>query len=321
MKFNSDIFGQAHPRAGGENSSAWWTVPLGRGSSPRGRGKQRIGLQSEEKGGLIPARAGKTLWWTRASRPARAHPRAGGENSRSSQALSPSEGSSPRGRGKLDVGGREDGFGRLIPARAGKTFVHLGGHPGRKAHPRAGGENPAEGTDRELDAGSSPRGRGKRGRESPRCGHGRLIPARAGKTSRGGANRRELTAHPRAGGENSARRLRLLLSQGSSPRGRGKPMSRAWRCGPDGLIPARAGKTFVILSCSWRSTAHPRAGGENSSPIALRADVQGSSPRGRGKLCVMTCPTDLKGLIPARAGKTLSDLRFYRADRSDLGNP
>ena len=50
------------------------------GSSPRGRGKQRIGLQSEEKGGLIPARAGKTAIMGPASIPPAAHPRAGGEN-------------------------------------------------------------------------------------------------------------------------------------------------------------------------------------------------------------------------------------------------
>jgi len=29
----------AHPRAGGENSGDWWTIPIGRVSSPRGRGK------------------------------------------------------------------------------------------------------------------------------------------------------------------------------------------------------------------------------------------------------------------------------------------
>ena len=28
-----------------------------------------------------------------------------------------------------------------------------------------------------------------------------------------------------------------------------------------------------------------------------------------------------EGLIPAHAGKTLPDLRFYCADRSDLGKP
>ena len=152
---------KAHPRAGGENSSAWWTVPLGRGSSPRGRGKQRIGLQSEEKGGLIPARAGKTLWWTRASRPARAHPRAGGENSRSSQALSPSEGSSPRGRGKHGAGQLRLNKAGLIPARAGKTETRPRRPSAAWAHPRAGGENQLIDEIVRSDQGSSPRGRGK----------------------------------------------------------------------------------------------------------------------------------------------------------------
>ena len=50
----------------------------------------------------------------------------------------------------------------LIPAGAGKTWAAAAGHGLYPAHPRVGGENPAEGTDRELDAGSSPRGRGKR---------------------------------------------------------------------------------------------------------------------------------------------------------------
>ena len=214
---------RAHPRAGGENKPVSNAKPVTGGSSPRGRGKQRIGLQSEEKGGLIPARAGKTLWWTRASRPARAHPRAGGENSRSSQALSPSEGSSPRGRGKLDVGGREDGFGRLIPARAGKTDTSRNGFELRGAHPRAGGENLTGAIGSVSDAGSSPRGRGKPGITSADGQTYRLIPARAGKTRGHRENSSSDRAHPRAGGENNSLTATDSQPPGSSPRGRGKP--------------------------------------------------------------------------------------------------
>ena len=255
---------RAHPRAGGENKPVSNAKPVTGGSSPRGRGKQRIGLQSEEKGGLIPARAGKTLWWTRASRPARAHPRAGGENSRSSQALSPSEGSSPRGRGKLDVGGREDGFGRLIPARAGKTshFVHVGVFRG--AHPRAGGENWARRQSASSRSGSSPRGRGKHGRPAVQHRAPGLIPARAGKTTRGGEAPCRCAAHPRAGGENGLRCSQKASSVGSSPRGRGKRLVENGAGQLRRLIPARAGKT-TTRPCLTRSlTAHPRAGGENS---------------------------------------------------------
>ena len=48
---------------------------------------------------------------------------------------------------------------------------------------------------------------------------------------------------------------------------------------------------------------------------------RGSSPLTRGKHCARRCRRLCPGLIPAHAGKTLPDLRFYRADRSDLGKP
>ena len=47
----------------------------------------------------------------------------------------------------------------------------------------------------------------------------------------------------------------------------------------------------------------------------------GSSPLTRGKLGALGDSDDLVRLIPAHAGKTLPDLHFYRADRSDLGKP
>ena len=50
-----------------------------------------------------------------------------------------------------------------------------------------------------------------------------------------------------------------------------------------GLIPARAGKTADSQRLSALTTAHPRAGGENSLVGAIVAMFIGSSPRGRGK--------------------------------------
>ena len=47
----------------------------------------------------------------------------------------------------------------------------------------------------------------------------------------------------------------------------------------------------------------------------------GSSPLTRGKRMDRRANTRRQGLIPAHAGKTLPDLRFYCADRSDLGKP
>ena len=70
------------------------------------------------------------------------------------------------------------------------------------------------------------------------------------------------------------------------------------------LIPARAGKTLSRSKKSARRRAHPRAGGENDSGLGILRDGVGSSPRGRGKHVWSDAAERVKGLIPARAGKT-----------------
>ena len=108
---------------------------------------------------------------------------------------------------------------------------------------------------------------------------------------------------------------------GSSPRGRGKLCAIRACVREGGLIPARAGKTLKHAQNALLAPAHPRAGGENVVRNDVAGEGRGSSPRGRGKLVLNRVHVTCLRLIPARAGKTLSDLRFYRADRSDLGNP
>ena len=130
-----------------------------------------------------------------------------------------------------------------------------------------------------------------------------------------------MRAHPRAGGENNLPLIRGLKDDGSSPRGRGKLQEDVFQGREGRLIPARAGKTQSRPADTRMSLAHPRAGGENLRRFFLCGSSIGSSPRGRGKLDRAAPSGSCAGLIPARAGKTLSDLRFYRADRSDLGNP
>ena len=135
------IMYRAHPRAGGENFHAQMTGAIPWGSSPRGRGKHRAHDSHGARGRLIPARAGKTVSRISCRRSTAAHPRAGGENEAAIQAGADTAGSSPRGRGKRLRGGRVLFRPRLIPARAGKTTVQVGGLGLRAAHPRAGGEN------------------------------------------------------------------------------------------------------------------------------------------------------------------------------------
>ena len=234
-------------------------------------------------------------------------------------------GSSPRVRGKPGNAGVYGNAGGLIPARAGKT-----GHPhllpgGLPAHPRACGENFTRTPAVRSPGGSSPRVRGKR---PPLVLFGAavgLIPARAGKTVRGGGACTLAPAHPRACGENPADLGGEPGDGGSSPRVRGKQSAcsrsearrrliparagktstqdvstRPWR-----LIPARAGKTKPRSRIAWLNSAHPRACGENRRRAWESMDSWGSSPRVRGKLWSVRRAGGEPRLIPARAGKTM----------------
>ena len=172
-------------------------------------------------------------------------------------------GSSPRGRGKPTWRLLIAQASGLIPARAGKTHVERTGEGAVQAHPRAGGENDLTSTGAAVKAGSSPRGRGKPALgEVVERGLG-LIPARAGKTRRAQATPSWARAHPRAGGENMVSAYNTRTQEGSSPRGRGKPLDVARETVAGRLIPARAGKTRAARTRGFGARAHPRAGGEN----------------------------------------------------------
>ena len=174
----------------------------------------------------------------------------------------------------------------------------------RRAHPRAGGENPVEHRPPPTKVGSSPRGRGKPHNVKCIVYNVGLIPARAGKTVSAVLGWSVRAAHPRAGGENCVFCVTSRGSRGSSPRGRGK-RHLGGPLGPcRGLIPARAGKTSHAITASGLTWAHPRAGGENWLPVGCPRGLEGSSPRGRGKRRKCRRVIILMGLIPARAGKT-----------------
>ena len=224
----------AHPRAGGENGNQVGHGHAPIGSSPRGRGKQTSLFFPTMNTRLIPARAGKTCRARLALCPHRAHPRAGGENYSASARIATRLGSSPRGRGKPQACGGLRVGDRLIPARAGKTSaVGVSGRSGA-AHPRAGGENLPHTIGTLTCGGSSPRGRGKLMEQLGSEALTGLIPARAGKTSPDGSERRVYTAHPRAGGENPRSCTGDDEGDGSSPRGRGKRISSGREAGPRG---------------------------------------------------------------------------------------
>ena len=295
---------EAHPRACGENATRALEPCMGKGSSPRVRGKRHDFPVSGFASRLIPARAGKTRAPRNRGAANAAHPRACGENDAAAQLMSHQSGSSPRVRGKRMGTGLLIVRLRLIPARAGKTSAGVEGVGFRWAHPRACGENRRQIVVALMRAGSSPRVRGKLGPRGRELGAAGLIPARAGKTALSGVPETWCRAHPRACGENGMNSKGSSFPAGSSPRVRGKPPARTVAARAPGLIPARAGKTDRHGQVQEALPAHPRACGENYYFAIASHAILGSSPRVRGKQELPAEYMPLGGLIPARAGKT-----------------
>ena len=230
-------------------------------------------------------------------------------------------GSSPLTRGKPQIVQLVGQVGGLIPAHAGKTHRPLRRAIRSAAHPRSRGENTPLYLRLALTAGSSPLTRGKRRRCWSAFQSVRLIPAHAGKTWPRSPRCRGKQAHPRSRGENLARLDAGIGELGSSPLTRGKLARRISDHVPCRLIPAHAGKTLGGSGFGVRVAAHPRSRGENTACRHPGPGRAGSSPLTRGKRRVNGRVVGAFRLIPAHAGKTLPDLRFYCADRSDLGNP
>ena len=289
---------RAHPPSRGENGTALTAAINPTGSSPLTRGKPASVEHVIPRSRLIPAHAGKTSVINSRSRRALAHPRSRGENTQDILTIQDVKGSSPLTRGK-----------RCRCRRDRRR---------RRDHPRSRGENHAN-TMREVpEEGSSPLTRGKRVAAGVGPAAIGLIPAHAGKTSACPSGCASSPAHPRSRGENVRGRRPRWCPAGSSPLTRGKLVTATISILKLRLIPAHAGKTVSVRGGGFVAWAHPRSRGENIRPEGGSPSVRGSSPLTRGKLWVSTIPTDLKGLIPAHAGKTA---RQGPASRSPRAHP
>ncbi len=246
----------AHPRAGGDDIRRH-CVGLVKGSSPRWRGRPQVWSERVRgacpAAGIIPALAGTTTAtarrWSRArahpraggddiprwryATPLRAHPRAGGDDIFARSSRGGRGGSSPRWRGRHPP---TSGSGRsckrgLIPALAGTTprsacpdRRRWGSSPRWRGRPPAivGPGNTVTGLIPAL-AGTTI---GTRRSTDARTARG-LIPALAGTTADGSGGPHGVRAHPRAGGDDPAKRSQLSIALGSSPRWRGRPPPRS----------------------------------------------------------------------------------------------
>ena len=115
-------------------------------------------------------------------------------------------------------------------------------------------------------------------------------------------------------GENLGDVSKKSITQGSSPRVRGKPSWKRFAFLVIGLIPACAGKTKLPRNPLTLERAHPRVCGENCRRRSSELPAKGSSPRVRGKHVRRWLPILEDRLIPACAGKTKGRLVISRDD-------
>ncbi len=92
---------RAHPRVGGDGQLGATTLNRKWGSPPRGRGRLRHDRPRLRPRGLTPAWAGTAKSTRLGVSPCRAHPRVGGDGGFHLGGQGGSEGSPPRGRGRL----------------------------------------------------------------------------------------------------------------------------------------------------------------------------------------------------------------------------
>jgi len=133
----------------------------------------------------------------------------------------------------------------------------------------------------------------------------RLIPARAGTTTRHPSRGRGAPAHPRACGDHWMSLNPWSLPSGSSPRVRGPREPERLPPVVERLIPARAGTTPCRAHQQPRRAAHPRACGDHGSFTRVKTWLYGSSPRVRGPRGDRPRGAARPRLIPARAGTTV----------------
>ena len=291
---------------GGEKSTKA-SLPAGpSGSPPHGRGKEEGTLQALANMGITPAWAGKSCWCFCRSAGGWDHPRVGGEKIHVYGVHGCLLGSPPRGRGKGPPGSGSGKQRGITPAWAGKSAALPSAPSGPRDHPRVGGEKNSLLWALSRIQGSPPRGRGKATSSSSWEKQTRITPAWAGKRITERRLKKMVTDHPRVGGEKWHLLLCVPAGYGSPPRGRGKASTHSTIASWTGITPAWAGKSDTNVVYVPATEDHPRVGGEKFRTVKRSCILQGSPPRGRGKVCIATGLRVSDGITPAWAGKSLT---------------
>ena len=276
----------------------------GEGSSPLARGLLRRQPEVHRHEGIIPARAGFTLFLRLAVFVTWDHPRSRGVYASQFHTVNRQEGSSPLARGLRIIPDAIHDLDGIIPARAGFTNHSSSSHSISTDHPRSRGVYAWGRFADSVGTGSSPLARGLPGGCVTHVRGFRIIPARAGFTVLRRPRPHRLRDHPRSRGVYHWRYAIVTPGTGSSPLARGLRPRAVRRCHGRGIIPARAGFTEWLDSRVSGFADHPRSRGVYRWVWAWGQPLGGSSPLARGlPTCTQPDPPHER-IIPARAGFT-----------------
>ena len=213
------------------------------GSSPLARGLRPPAVCGPRHTRIIPARAGFTSRSRVAGPRSWDHPRSRGVYASVKCTPPPGSGSSPLARGLRIIQVPQEYFGRIIPARAGFTYLPAEVDALLSDHPRSRGVYPRAPTTMLKTPGSSPLARGLHYPNARIIVIPGIIPARAGFTSQDERVSMINADHPRSRGVYKARTREPVYTAGSSPLARGLRFYSVHSSAERWIIPARAGFT------------------------------------------------------------------------------
>ena len=133
-----------------------------------------------------------------------------------------------------------------------------------------------------------------------------IIPARAGFTGFLSCGALGPGDHPRSRGVYAAKMRRLSPESGSSPLARGLPERSLDETCEARIIPARAGFTQDVQKSASSPQDHPRSRGVYSGRAEVGIFTAGSSPLARGLRLPGEIAAQVRRIIPARAGFTVT---------------
>ncbi len=249
------------PRASGGHPPLAELAAEMKASSPRERGSSGLRERVRDRGDVVPARAGVIPSPTSRRRAPSRRPRASGghpcERSFSRWGMR----SSPRERGSSQPARSRNGWGWVVPARAGVIRRCAPAALSRSSRPRASGGHPLEDRCARPYRPSSPRERGSSATRDAIAVPEGVVPARAGVIRTVPRWPRPSGSRPRASGGHPDEATRVIDTLESSPRERGSSGVDEPGVAEHVVVPARAGVIRTGSTNTRHGRSRPRASG------------------------------------------------------------